>query len=200
MVVIIGFLSIFLFLAILAPVLLKIGLESPAKIIYKIYEALCHQLSFRTYFLFGEQGYYPRRLSGVYSKIYYEDIITGQLDLDFARKFLGNERIGYKLALCQRDIAIYGSLLITGIIFQVTKRKIRPIPWYIWIFVGLLPIGIDGVSQFGGLGVNLFSFLPFRESSPFVRTITGSLFGISTGFFMFPMIEETMLISNRAKT
>jgi len=38
-----------------------------------------------------------------------------------------------------------------------------------------------------------------RESSPVLRTITGALFGVCTGLFMFPMIEETMLITNKPK-
>lgn len=197
--VVMGLLIIFILFAFLAPILMKIGFVIPAKVMYKIYSFFCHQLSFRSYFLFGEQIYYPRILSGVSVPIYYENLFEGNLDLENARNFIGNEKIGYKVALCQRDIAIYSSLLFTGLFFQITNKKIKPIPWFVWIIVGLIPLGLDGISQFGGLGINLFSFLPVRESSPDLRTITGSLFGVCTGLFMFPMIEESIQISQRFK-
>jgi len=198
--IIIGLISVFLFFAFLAPILMKLDLTVQAKFIYRIYNAFCHQLAFRGYFLFGEQVFYPRRISGVNVEIYYEDITQSNLDLNYARDFLGNRLIGYKIALCQRDIAIYGTFLITGIIFQVLKNKPKPIPWYIWVVVGLIPLGIDGVTQFGGLGINLFSFLPVRESTPLLRTLTGSLFGILTGLFIFPtLVEIGQIKSNEAE-
>ena len=197
--VIIGLLIVLVFFSFLAPVFMKIGINIPARTIYKLYNTFCHQLAFRSYYLFGQQSIYPRKLSGIATTIYYEDIITGDLDLQQAREFIGNEELGYKLALCQRDIAIYTSLLLIALWFQIIKRNIKPIPWSIWLVLGLIPIGLDGISQFGGLGINLFSFLPVRESSPVLRTITGALFGVCTGLFMFPMIEETMLITNKPK-
>lgn len=192
-----GLLLIFIFFAFLAPVLMKIRLEIPAKLIYRIYSYFCHQLSFRSYFLFGNQIYYPRKISGEYVQIYYDNLFEENLNLEKARNFVGNEEIGYKVALCQRDIAIYGTLLFTGFFFQITHRKIKPIPLSIWIIVGLIPLGLDGISQFGGLGIELFSFLPVRESSPVLRTITGSLFGGCTGLLVFPMIEESIQITKR---
>jgi len=191
--IITGLLSVFLLMAFLAPVMMKLRAEGPARLIYWVYDAFCHQLTFRSWFLFGQQFYYPRELAAIPNVISYEKA-TGdfQLDLKFARDFLGNEIMGYKVALCQRDIAIYGSLFICGLIFQLTGRRIKPIPWYLWIVIGLIPIGVDGITQFGGLGISFLSWLPIRESTPILRTITGALFGIFTSFFMFPMIEENM--------
>ena len=54
------FTFLYLFFAFLAPVLMKVGVPGPAKVIYKVYSPLCHQLAFRSFFLFGEQPYYPR--------------------------------------------------------------------------------------------------------------------------------------------
>jgi hypothetical protein len=34
--------------------------------------------------------------------------------------------------------------------------------------------------------------LPYYESTPFLRTLTGFLFGFTTAWFMFPLIEEAM--------
>ncbi len=49
----------------LAPVLMKSGATFPAQVIYTAYSPLCHQLGFRSFFLFGEQPYYPRLAAGV---------------------------------------------------------------------------------------------------------------------------------------
>jgi hypothetical protein len=34
--------------------------------------------------------------------------------------------------------------------------------------------------------------LPYRESTPFLRTLTGGLFGLTTAWFGYPYVEETM--------
>ena len=49
----------------LAPVLMKAGWTTPANWIYKAYSLVCHQLSYRSFFLFGEQYAYPRELAGL---------------------------------------------------------------------------------------------------------------------------------------
>ena|ERR1035437_10014204 len=88
----------------LAPILLKVDFSGPAKVIYAIYSPLCHQLAFRSWFLFGQQAYYPRNLADISGVITYEQL-TGQsqLDLIAARQFVGNAIVGYKVAICQRD-------------------------------------------------------------------------------------------------
>lgn len=198
--IICGLLFLFISMAFFAPILMKINFELPAKLIYWIYDAFCHQLAFRSWFLFGEQFYYPRQLAGINGVLTYE-FITGdvKLDLFFARNFYGNSQVGFKVALCQRDIAIYGSLLVCGLIFQLSGKKAKPLPWWSWILFGLVPIGVDGVSQFGGLGISFFSWLPVRESTPLLRTITGLSFGICTAFFLFPLVEENMQENNKTR-
>ena len=52
------FVFIYVGLPFLAPVLMKMGLDLPATVIYKAYSPLCHQFAFRSWFLFGEQAYY----------------------------------------------------------------------------------------------------------------------------------------------
>jgi uncharacterized membrane protein len=60
--------------------------------------------------------------------------------------------------------------------------------------VGLGPIGLDGFSQLFSQIPSTFiqSFLPYRESTPLLRVLTGFLFGLTTAWFMFPLIEESM--------
>ncbi len=109
-----------------------------------------------------------------------------------ARNFLGDDRIGYKVALCQRDMAIYASMLAFGLLFSLTGNRIRPVRWYIWIFIGLVPIGLDGFSQLPGLMNRVPEWLLVRESTPLLRSITGALFGITTAWYLFPLIEMSM--------
>jgi uncharacterized membrane protein len=180
----------------LAPVLMKSGAVGPAQIIYSIYKPLCHQFAFRSWFLFGVQPFYPRELAKIPGVITYEQL-TGESSLNIleARAFLGNNLVGYKVALCQRDVAIYGSILLFGILFSFLRKKLKAVPWFIfiWVIVGIIPIGIDGTSQLPGLNPYPFlSWLPYRESTPILRTITGALFGIMTAWYIYPLIEETM--------
>jgi len=177
----------------LAPVLMKAGATLPARAIYAIYSPLCHQLGFRSFFLYGEQLYYPRELAHLDVPLTYEDITnTSAVDVVEARNFRGNEVIGYKVALCQRDIALWGAMLVFGLIFAATGRRIRGIPWYVWIALGLVPIGLDGGTQLVSMLTFMENILPARESTPLLRVITGGLFGLLTVWFLYPMIEETM--------
>lgn len=186
---------LFVGLPFLAPVMMKQGLTGPARVIYAVYSPLCHQLSFRSWFLFGEQAYYPRELAGIEGVISYEELTQAEtIDLNAARRFVGNEMVGYKVAFCQRDIAIYGGIFLFGVIFALTGRKIPGLKWYLWVLFGLVPIGIDGSSQLPSLAKSFFpSWMIIRESTPLLRSVTGLLFGITTAWFMYPMIEETML-------
>ncbi len=189
------FLVLYVGLPFLAPVLMKMGLNLPAKAIYTAYSPLCHQFAFRSFFLFGEQNIYPRDLAHMEGVKSYEEI-TGEkaINLFTARRFIGNPTYGYKVALCERDIAIYGGLFLFGLLFMVTGRRIKPIPWYIWVLLGLVPMGLDGISQLPSLLRDLFPSVNFmRESTPILRLITGGLFGIMTAWFVFPMIEESMV-------
>jgi uncharacterized membrane protein len=175
----------------LAPVLMKVGADAPAGVIYKVYGFVCHQFAFRSWFLFGDQISYPREAAGVNNLMSYEEA-TGlnSNDLLAAREFVGNPQLGYKVALCERDVAIYGGILVFGIIFALSKRKLKSIHWVIWIIFGILPIALDGVSQL--LSQPPLNLIPYRESTPLLRTITGFLFGFLTAWFGYPYVEESM--------
>ena len=188
--------AVYVGLPFLAPVLMEEGATAPAHLIYKAYGFVCHQLAYRSWFLFGEQVAYPRAAAHVRGLKTYEQA-TGRDpdDLWDARAFIGNKKLGYKVAFCERDVAIWGAVLLFGLLFALTRRKIPPLPWYLWILIGWLPIGIDGFSQIISQLSN--SPIPFRESTPLLRTITGFLFGFTTAWFGYPLIEEAMR-ENRA--
>ncbi|MDA1330496.1 MAG: DUF2085 domain-containing protein [Chloroflexi bacterium] len=176
----------------LAPVLMNAGLPAAARPIYTVYGAVCHQLAFRSWFLFGDQSVYPRAAAEVDGAATYGQV-TGldEEDLLAARRFVGNEEIGYKVAFCERDAAIYGAMLLFGITFALTGRRIKSLPWFLWILIGIAPIAIDGFSQLLSQLPGFF-FWPYRESTPLLRTLTGGLFGFTTAWFGFPLIEESM--------
>lgn len=181
----------------LAPVLMKSGAETPARVIYTVYSPLCHQLGFRSFFLFGEQPYYPRAAAGIPGLKTFGQV-TGidesNAGLLEARQFIGNERVGYKVALCQRDVAIYAAIVVFGLLYALTGRRIRPLHWAAWLLISIAPLGLDGFSQlFSQIGLPLVSdWLPFRESTPTLRVITGFLFGFGTAWFGLPYVEESM--------
>ncbi len=185
------FIAFYLGFAFLAPVMMKAGLTAPAAVIYRAYGVMCHQLSFRSWFLFGEQTYYPREVASRDTELSLTEA-TGlaETDLWAVRDYHGDEQVGFKVALCQRDVAIYAGILLFGLAYAGLKRRLKAMPWYLWILIGLVPIGLDGLSQlFSQPPLNL---LPYRESTPLLRTITGFLFGFITAWFGYPVAEEAM--------
>ena len=194
------FVIIYVGLPFLAPVLMRAGKVTQAKIIYKTYGVVCHQLAFRSFFLFGKQLVYPRSMAGVDHLLTYHEVTGFSEDsnpdnLYIASHFLGNALVGYKVALCERDIAIYFAILWFGLIYPLMGRRIPPLHWLIWVVVGLVPIGVDGLSQL--ISQPPFNFLPFRESTPILRVITGGLFGFTTAWFGYPLVELTMQDTRR---
>jgi uncharacterized membrane protein len=185
-------LAVLLFVGIpfLAPVLMKTGATGPARAIYRVYSPLCHQLAFRSWFLFGEQAAYPRKVAGLPVTSYGEATGLDEGDYLAAKRFLGNEQVGYKVAFCQRDIAIYVGILAAGMGFALVRHRLRPPSMWLWVLVGIVPLALDGFSQL----VSAFPGYPFgvRESTPLLRTLTGLLFGISCVWLAYPHAEEAM--------
>ena len=210
--------AIYVALPILAPILMNAGATGPARVIYTMYSPMCHQMASRSFFLFGEQAAYPRALAGTHLNPL--ESYTGTLPefagandenwAEFflaAREFLGNEQMGYKMALCERDIAIYGFVLIGGLINGVVRqyRQIRPLPLILFLIIGMGPIALDGFSQlFGyyatplnggepaGIQALIGAVFPLRESTPFLRTFTGALFGFMLVWLSFPYLDHNM--------
>jgi uncharacterized membrane protein len=197
------FLILYIGVPFLAPIFKKAGWNTPAEVIYRIYRPLCHQWAFRSFFLFGEQAYYPHSAAKIPGVLTFEQV-SGITDLTDpsrlqARIFEGNALLGYKVALCERDVAIWGAMALFGVVYALTRRKLPKLHWLIWVLVGLGPIGLDGFSQLFSQIPNTFiqSILPYRESTPLLRVLTGFLFGLTTAWFMFPLIEESMADTRR---
>jgi len=194
-------LFIYVGLPFLAPVLMEEHSAAAARVIYKLYSPLCHQFGFRSFFLFGDQPYYPLQKAGLGGVATFEEV-TGLTQVGdpysaqrlSARAFTGDQALGYKVALCERDVAIYAAMLLFGVVFSLTGRRMRGLHWMLWLLLALGPIGLDGFSQI----ISQFNLpwlaqvLPYRESTPFLRVLTGALFGYGTAWFAFPNIEESM--------
>jgi uncharacterized membrane protein len=182
--------ALYLGTALAAPVLMKMGHDRAARWIYAAYSPMCHQLAFRSFFLFGEQPVYPRAAAGTSWITYGEATTLSENDFVSARHYVGDPDVGFKVALCERDVAIYGGILLAGLAFTFMRKWLPPAPMVLWVLLGILPIALDGGSQ-------LLSNLPFvpvavRESTPTLRVVTGLLFGVMNAWLAFPYMEETM--------
>ncbi len=202
LVIVLGFLLLYTGLSLTPPLFMKAGWPGAADVLYKVYAPLCHQFAFRSWFLFGDQLVYPRQAAGSSLGSFESyaaqdphfagiDLAVWSADLQLkARSFKGNEQMGYKTALCERDVAIYGMMFLAGLLFLRVRRWLRPAPIGLYIVLGLAPLGLDGFSQ-------MFSYAPFdlwpiRESLPHYRVITGALFGLMNVWLAFPYLELSM--------
>lgn len=158
----------------LPPIFLHFGWTAPAQAIYTVYSFLCHQLPSHSYFLFGPE-LAPQR----------DELIAGGMsastNLFAQRAFFGNDETGWKVALCQRDVAIYASIFAAGLVYAIVRRTIRPMPFKVYALF-LIPIALDGLTQTFG----------WRESNWWLRTVTGVLFGAATVFLAYPYVDQAM--------
>jgi len=183
----ITFLLIFAGLPFLAPVLMHAGVTALAELIYKAYGFTCHQLAYRTFFFFGDKPAYTidelQRALGV---------TNDASDALFWREFLGNAQLGYKMAWCERDAAIYVAMILTFVLLGLFRRFIPSLDWRVYAAVFVLPLAIDGTWQLFTSPLHILPFLPVHESTATLRTITGALFGSGSVWLVFPYIADAM--------
>lgn len=90
--------------------------------------------------------------------------------------------LGHQLGLCARNLSIYSSMFLGSLIFTLSKKRIPGIPWWLWVLM-ILPMALDGTTQMFG----------WRESTWILRTITGTLFGLGSVWFVLPLMHKTLL-------
>ena len=190
--------AVFIGLPFLAPVLMRLGetghctaCTGAGRVLYLLYAPTCHQLPERSYFLFGPQVVYStQELEAAGAVPPGISLVKREM-----LRYPGSEQLGYKVAVCERDVAIYGGILIGGLIFglirSVSRRRGRPadsayfpvprLRLRIYALL-LIPMVVDGVTQLFG----------FRESTWFLRTVTGFIFGIASVWLAYPYIQEAM--------
>jgi uncharacterized membrane protein len=179
------------------------GQDRTARAIYTIYSPACHQLAFRSWFLFGEQPFYPLSAAEMTDVRPFEDYAGSDphfhaLDPEesfgvyslAARSYLGNQEMGYKVALCQRDVAIYGGLLVAGLLFGLVRSRLKSLSWKVFVLAAVIPMMVDGGYQL--VAHMLPGVLGVHETVPALRTLTGFLFGAGLMWLTYPHIEEGM--------
>lgn len=173
----------FVGLPFLAPLLMEAGLTGPARLIYTIYAPTCHQLPDRSFFFFGPQ------VTPSVADLEASHAIPAGLSIlqRLAPRFVGNPTTGYKVAICERDTAIYSAILLNGLLFGALRPALRrrgkmpKMP--LWLFaLFVLPAALDGFTQLLGL----------RTSTWYLRLITGALFGAGLVWLAYPYVEEAM--------
>jgi len=157
-----------------APVLMEIGAQTPARVIYTVYRPACHQLPERSFFLFGDSAVYNRAELPANGVANSDNVFV-------RRKYIGDPQHGYKVAICERDVAIYGSMFLMGLLFALMRGTLPKLKAK-WLLFFSLPMIIDGSTQLIGL----------RHSTWTLRLITGAIFGIGLIWFAYPYIEESM--------
>jgi uncharacterized membrane protein len=168
--------GLYVLLPILASVLMAFGAPQVAHIIYLVYRPACHQLPERSFFLFGPKPSYTL------DELWALGLVS-ETDGPLARhRFVGATEVGYKMALCQRDIALYGALFVGGLLFGLIRKHLRPLS-LLGYAVAMLPMAIDGATQ----------LLLLRESNPVLRVLTGALLGMASVWLLYPRLEEAFL-------
>ena len=191
-----------------APALLAIGATAPANAIYLFYSFLCHQLPQRSFFLFGPKVSYS--LAEIGAVWQYDGFIT-------LREFIGNREMGWKVAWSDRMVSMYGSLWMGGLIFAGLRRRLPRLSPAAWLFLAIVPMGLDGFSHMINDAVAGISGTGFRDTNAWLqfltgsifpaqfyagdalgsfnnlaRLVTGALFGLTTVLFLCPFVETAM--------
>jgi len=200
--------GVYVLVPFLAPGLMFIGATNAADVIYRIYSLVCHQLPERSLFLFGNKPMYS--LAEI--KTVWE--FDGFLGL---RQFVGNPEFGFKVAWSDRMISFYGSIWIGGLLFALLRERIKSLSPITWLFLGIVPVGLDGITHMINDVLAGTSGAGFRDTNAWLafltgnvlpqsfyvgdalgsfnsdlRWITGILFGLTMVWFLFPFVETAM--------
>jgi uncharacterized membrane protein len=161
-------LIVFLLGAFAAPVLAALGVAPLADALYAAYHFTCHQWAFRSFFLFDSAA------SPV--AVYDQQQLSGAALDPFS--FDGSSDLGWKMAFCERDLAIYVGLLAVGLVYA-RRREMRPVGFGLYALL-ILPMAVDGFTQLFG----------WRESTWQLRVVTGLLFGLASAWLVLPRLDS----------
>lgn len=84
----------------------------------------------------------------------------------------------FQVAICQRDLALYGGACLAGMLFALVRDRVRALPLRVWVIL-IAPLAVDGVTQVLGL----------RLSTWQLRTVTGLLASTATVWLVYPYLE-----------
>lgn len=90
-----------------------------------------------------------------------------------------------QVAVCTRDLFMYIAMSFSA--FVTAKYRVKRLPFWVAVLL-ILPAAIDGttqlVSSLGWLGEFVY------HSTSVMRAITGSLYGLGLGFFLYPLLTD----------
>lgn len=95
---------------------------------------------------------------------------------------------GQQIAFCQRDLAIYGTMLLGSLTYGMLRGRLPPLSWKLYVLASA-PMALDGGTQLAG----------WRESTWELRVVTGFLFGLATIWTLYPVIDQKIrwIVENR---
>lgn len=196
--------GLYIWLPFLAPALMSLGYEAPARAIYTLYSFLCHQLPQRSYFLFGREF--------TYSLAQIQAAWQDTTNFSLLRQFIGTPEMGWKVAWSDRMVSMYTSILLFGWIWYPIRKRIRPLSLS-GLMIFLFPMALDGFSHmfsdFAGIGqgfrdsnawlaaltgsefpASFYAGDAWGSFNSIMRLVTGILFGAGVVWFGFPFLDE----------
>lgn len=159
--------------AFLAP-LIAFQYEKSANALYAAYAPTCHQKLSRSFCVF-------------------EDFSIGDCTPQTG-VFVPNDnaiiktnyggKTGYKIAICSRDVGIYGVAVLSALAYPFFRKwDSKDVPPTIYFILAIIPLAIDGGLQLlGSFGVIHY------ESTNLIRFVTGALAGAAITFYLIPLI------------
>jgi uncharacterized membrane protein len=191
----------------LAPVLMQVGWQEPAGVVYSVYSFFCHQLPERSWFLFG-----PRLTPSL------AEIQAGSgagLEFFALRHFIGTPAMGWKLAWSDRMVSFYGGWFLFGLLYALLRQRIGGLRWQVAVVL-LLPMALDGITHMisdlwgvtaGFRQDNLWlafltgNLLPptfyagdaWGSFNSMARLVTGLLAAFALIFWLFPLVDRVLV-------
>jgi len=152
--------------------------DANAQLMYAAFAPTCHQLTSRSNCLFVS--------SADRSYSFGDCMESDSLSYTKADAIEYEDKTGYKLPVCSRDVAIYLAMLL-GALALPFVRRVEGEEWpNKWLLVAAcIPIAIDGGTQLIGL----------RESSNALRMATGAIVGFALPFYIVPMLNSIWSIA-----
>ncbi|MFH1394486.1 MAG: DUF2085 domain-containing protein [Candidatus Micrarchaeota archaeon] len=155
--------------------------EEDSQWLYDAFSMTCHQKLSRSLCLFSGDGYFIADCTEQAGEK------VGQ-DNDIIRAEV-NGKVGYKLAVCARDVGLYLFLLIGALAYPFFRKlNSDEVPAPIWLVLAIVPFALDGTIQlFSSIAPGLVGFY---ESSNMIRLSTGALAGFVASFYVLPVLNS----------
>lgn len=169
--------GIYLIFSFLPPIFLKLGYTNAGNIGYEVYHLFCHQKPERSLYLFGEKSFYNISELSFENEVHYNG-------------YVGDEVYGYKVAICTRDIALYGSFFLVSLFLSIVNKRVKIKNLYLFILI--LPIFLD-------IGIQMiFEYTSLKNTYQFYidniekRIVTGTLAGVGVALVLWNSLTDNI--------